>query len=125
MDSDPQIVDVILRDGSTLRLRPPGQADAPALVELFRGLSPESLHLRFHGIPALTPDLVEQLLEPDWVDRGALMGTVAGANGERAVAMAAYDRLRDPTKAEVSFTVADKLHGRGIVPGARLFCPLL
>ena len=56
---DPQIADVILRDGSTLRLRPPGEADASAVLELFLGLSPESLHLRFHGMPAVTPALVE------------------------------------------------------------------
>src|SRR4029450_6286381 len=100
MDSDPQIVDVILRDGSTLRLRPPGQADAPALVELFRGLSPESLHLRFHGMPAIPPALVEPLLEPDWDERGALIGTLADERGERVVAAAAYGQLRDPTAAE-------------------------
>ncbi len=118
MDSDPQIVDVILRDGSTLRLRPPGQADAPALVELFRGLSPESLHLRFHGMPAITPALVEPLIEPDWDKRGALIGTLADERRERVVAAAAYGQLRDPTAAEVSFAVADDLQGRGI--GTRL-----
>ena len=47
--ADPQVLDVILKDGSTLRLRPPAAADGPALLALFQGLSPESLHLRFHG----------------------------------------------------------------------------
>jgi acetate---CoA ligase (ADP-forming) len=115
---DPHVFDVILRDGSTLRLRPPGQADAPELLELFKGLSPESLHLRFHGLPALTPKLVEHALNPDWGERGALIGTLAEADGARVVAVATYDRLRDPTKAEVSFTVADALQGRGV--GTRL-----
>ena len=32
-------VDVILRDGSTLRLRAPGEADRQALVRFFEGLS--------------------------------------------------------------------------------------
>jgi acetate---CoA ligase (ADP-forming) len=109
---------VILRDGSTLRLRPPEQEDASELLELFRGLSLESLHLRFHGVPALTPALADRFLEPDWVERGALIGTLAGANGARVVAVATYDRLRDPSKAEVSFAVADELQGRGI--GTRL-----
>ena len=118
MERDPHVLDVILRDGSTLRLRPPEQADASQLLDLYRGLSLESLHLRFHGVPALTPALAERVLAPDWVERGALIGTLAGTNGARVVAVATYDRLRDPAKAEVSFAVADALQGRGI--GTRL-----
>jgi acetyl coenzyme A synthetase (ADP forming)-like protein len=116
--ADSHVYDVILRDGSTLRLRPPSHSDASELLAFYKGLSPESLHLRFHGVPALRPDLVEHVLEPDWLERGALVGTLAGANGTHVVALATYDRLRDPSKAEVSFAVADELQGRGI--GTRL-----
>ena len=42
-------VDVILRDGSTLRLRAPAQDDAGALVAFFTGLSERSFYQRFHG----------------------------------------------------------------------------
>ena len=41
--------DVVLRDGSTLRLRPTTPADAGALVEFFERLTPESRYLRFQG----------------------------------------------------------------------------
>ena len=41
--------DVVLRDGSTLRLRPPTRADLDAVIAFFSGLSPESMFLRFHG----------------------------------------------------------------------------
>jgi len=105
---------VILRDGGTLRLRPPGSDDADALLGLFSGLSERSLYLRFHGVPSIGPVLVEPFLEPDWVERGALVGTLAGADGEEIVALATFARLRDPTSAEVAFTVADEQQGRGI-----------
>ncbi len=112
-------VDVILRDGGTLRLRPPTAADADALVGFYRSLSTRSLHLRFHGLPAVGPRLVESLLEPDWVERGALLGTLTGDDGtERVVALANYVRLRDPAVAEAAFAVADGDQGRGI--GTRL-----
>ena len=112
-------VDVILRDGGTLRLRPPRREDAPALLDFFSGLSQESLHRRFHGLPNLRPQLVEPLLEPDWTARGALVGTLAGdGDGERVVAVANYVRLRDPALAESAFAVADSEQGRGI--GTRL-----
>jgi acetyl coenzyme A synthetase (ADP forming)-like protein len=111
-------VDVILRDGRTLRLRPPRRGDEDALLEFFRSLSERSLYLRFHGFPSLTPRLVEPLLEPDWVERGALLGTLVDDDGEQVVAVANYVRLRDPAAAEAAFAVADEHQRRGI--GTRL-----
>ena len=111
-------VDVILRDGGTLRLRPPTTADSEALLDFYRALSSQSLHRRFHGFPNLRPQLVESLLEPDWVERGALLGALADEDGERVVAIGNYVRLRDPALAESAFAVADDEQGRGI--GTRL-----
>ena len=110
--------DVILRDGGTLRLRSPGRDDADALLAFFAGLSSRSLYLRFHGLPELGPRLVESLAEPDWQERGVLLGALVDEDGERVVAVANYVRLRDPKLAETAFAVADEQQGRGI--GTRL-----
>jgi acetate---CoA ligase (ADP-forming) len=112
------VVDVILRDGTTLRLRPPRREDGDALLAFFRALSERSLYLRFHGFPALGPELVEQLFDPDWTERGALLGTFAEDGTEHIVAVANYERLRDPDLAEAAFAVADPYQRRGI--GTRL-----
>ncbi len=109
-------VDVILRDGSTLRLRPPARDDADALVRFFAELSDQSLYRRFHGHPSVDADLVAPDLEPDWVGRGALLGAVATDEGESVVTLAGYVRLRDREVAEVAFAVADGYQGRGIGP---------
>jgi acetyl coenzyme A synthetase (ADP forming)-like protein len=106
--------DVILRDGSTLRLRAPAAEDADALTDFFSELSEHSRYLRFHGFPALGPKLAEPLLEPDWDDRGALLASLDG----RVVAVANWVRLRDPRAAEVAFAVLDEFQRRGI--GMRL-----
>jgi acetyl coenzyme A synthetase (ADP forming)-like protein len=113
-----EAVDVILRDGGTLRLRPPTATDADALLGFYRALSRQSLHRRFHGLPNLGPQLVEALLEPDWTERGALVGALADGAAERVVAIGSYVRLRDPALAESAFAVADAEQGRGI--GTRL-----
>jgi acetyl coenzyme A synthetase (ADP forming)-like protein len=110
--------DVILRDGATLRLRAPRAEDAESLLEFFRGLSERSFYLRFHGFRHVDDRLVEPLLEPDWTERGALLATLAGEDGERVVAVANYVRLRDPAAAEAAFAVADEHQRRGI--GTRL-----
>ena len=110
----PGFVDVILRDGGTLRLRPPEAADASALTDFFAGLSERSLYLRFHGALTLKPSLVEPFLEPDWLERGALVGTLTDDGVEKIVALCNYARLRDPKVAEAAFTVADEHQSRGI-----------
>ncbi len=107
-------VDVILRDGSTLRLRAPARDDADALAAFFAELSERSFYLRFHGIRRVDDDLVRHFLEPDWQDCGVLIGEL----GDRIVAVAEYMRLRDESAAEAAFAVADELQGRGI--GTRL-----
>lgn len=106
--------DVILRDGTTMRLARPGQADRDAVLALFTGLSAESLGMRFRA--AVRPDesLVDPYLDADGVERAALIGTAQG----RVVALASFDRLRDPTAAEVAFTVDDAMQGNGV--GTRL-----
>jgi acetyl coenzyme A synthetase (ADP forming)-like protein len=118
--------DVILRDGTTLRLRPPVATDADSVLAFFQGLTAESVYRRFHGVPRITARLVEPFLDPDWHETGALVGTLAGSEDsgtepggpERIVALASYVRLRDATSAEAAFAVADELQGRGI--GMRL-----
>jgi acetyl coenzyme A synthetase (ADP forming)-like protein len=112
------VADVILRDGRTLRLRPPRGEDADGLLEFFRGLSEQSLYRRFHGFPQVGEQLVEPLLEPDWNERGALLATLAEDDRESVVAVANYVRLRDPALAEAAFAVADAHQRRGI--GTRL-----
>jgi acetate---CoA ligase (ADP-forming) len=106
----PTVVDVVLRDGSTMRLRPPSREDAARALAFFGELSDRSLYLRFHGRPIVDVHLVEPVLEPDWVERGALVGT----KDDRIVAIANYVRLRDARTAEVAFAVADEFQGRGI-----------
>ena len=110
--------DVILRDGRTLRLRPARNEDAEALLEFFRSLSERSFYMRFHGFRKVDDQIAKPLLEPNWQERGALLGTLADGEGEQVVAVANYVRLRDPTTAEAAFAVADEHQRRGI--GTRL-----
>jgi acetate---CoA ligase (ADP-forming) len=110
----PEYADVVLRDGSTMRFRPPHGDDLDSVIRFFRGLSDESLYRRFHGHPSVGPEMVEPILEPDWIERGALVGV----QGDQVVAAANYVRLREARTAEVAFAVADDFQGRGI--GTRL-----
>jgi acyl-CoA synthetase (NDP forming)/RimJ/RimL family protein N-acetyltransferase len=114
MSAAPLLADVILRDGRTLRLREPGHPDRDALAAFLERLSAESLRLRFFATLRPEARLVDPYLDPDWRQRGALMGTLAVGSDERVIALGSYARLRDPLAAEVAFAVADAEHGVGI-----------
>jgi acyl-CoA synthetase (NDP forming)/RimJ/RimL family protein N-acetyltransferase len=100
--------DVLLLDGSTLRLRAPTPEDHDDIVAFYDGLSPESRYLRFHGF-ARSDLAAKALIEASGHDRVGLIGRQGG----RIVAAAQYDVLREPGVAEVAFTVADDFRRRG------------
>src|SRR5215207_7061543 len=110
--------DVLLRDGTALRLRAPGRNDIVAMLALFEHLSERSLYFRFHGSPPLQPGLVAPFAEPDWAERGSLIGSVGENGTERVIALGSWARLRVPGRAEIAFAVADDYQGRGV--GTRL-----
>jgi acyl-CoA synthetase (NDP forming)/RimJ/RimL family protein N-acetyltransferase len=100
--------DVLLLDGSTLRLRAPTPDDFEDIVAFYDGLSPESRYLRFHGF-GRTDLAAKSLIEATGQDRVGLIGRQGG----RIVAAAQYDVLREPGVAEVAFAVADDFRRRG------------
>jgi acetate---CoA ligase (ADP-forming) len=97
-----------------MRLSAPRPEDTDALIAFFQGLSDESRYSRFHGQPLIDERAVAPMVDPDWAERGALVGTYE----DEIVALGSYVRLRDLRTAEVAFAVADDFQGRGI--GTRL-----
>jgi acetyl coenzyme A synthetase (ADP forming)-like protein len=107
--------DVVLRDGSTLRLRPTSAADEPALLDFFERLSPESRYLRFQGAVSLDAHLIAPFLRSDGDESLSLIGELIGDDGAvRVIGLGTWVRLRDPARAEVAFVVADEFQRRGI-----------
>jgi acetyl coenzyme A synthetase (ADP forming)-like protein len=105
-----EAVDVALRDGSSIHIRPVRDADAVAMRGFFEGLSSDSICFRFFGLPNLDW-ATKWSIDVDYSDRYALVAT-AGSNGT-IVAHGAYVRI-NAGRAEVAFVVADKWQKRGI-----------
>jgi acetyl coenzyme A synthetase (ADP forming)-like protein len=102
--------DVVLRDGSTVHVRPVRAAGQAAIRTFLEGLSAESIGFRFFGIPNL--DWVTNWsVDVDYADRFALV--VNGGKATAILAHAAYVR-EEGAAAEVAFMVADAWQGRGI-----------
>jgi len=105
----PLVRDVILRDGTPLRLRAPTPADYDDIKAFYDGLSEDSLCTRFHGA-VRTEGPARSDAEADGDTRVVLIGWRA----DRVVASGSYDRLREPSVAEVAFAVAEDFQGRGV-----------
>ena len=101
--------DVLLRDGSSLRLEATTPDDFEDLAAFYDGLSSESRYFRFHGY-GRTDRAARAEADASGIDRLALIGRHEG----RVVAVASYEGLREPQVAEVSFAVADEFQRRGI-----------
>jgi RimJ/RimL family protein N-acetyltransferase/predicted CoA-binding protein len=103
--------DVVLRDGSTLRLRPIRPGDAEGLRLLHDRLSLQSQRFRFFGLATSRAGEVSRLLRADHDNEFVLVAEA----GDRLVGVATYIRdSTQPERAEVAFAIADALQGRGV-----------
>lgn len=108
--------DVALRDATSVHLRPIRGDDWPLLLALYDRLSSESLRFRFFAQPDKDAGRASYLSHVDYDRRYALVAELNGA----IVGVARWERLDErPSHAEVAFTVADELQGRGL--GTSLF----
>jgi acetyl coenzyme A synthetase (ADP forming)-like protein len=101
-------IDVVLRDGSTVHVRPATPADVDAVAAFLDGLSPDARWFRFLGGGMSAARAARGL-----IDRGVGLVATAGADGH-VVAHACFVPERTGDRAELAFAVADAWQGRGI-----------
>lgn len=103
--------DVVLRDGGTANLRPMTPQDADAVQAFHMAQSQNSVYLRFFTYKAkLTTKELKRFTELDYTDRVAFVIT----RSSEIIGIGRYDRLDDPTQAEVAFNISDLYQGRGL-----------
>jgi acetate---CoA ligase (ADP-forming) len=113
VDGPEHAADVVLRDGSTVRVRAVRPGDDGRMLEFLLGLTPETLALRFFGASSeeALRTTAGRLACADGGDAFALVATIG--RDEQIVGHAIYS-VDSPGHAEVAFVVADRYHGRGL-----------
>jgi acetate---CoA ligase (ADP-forming) len=104
--------DVVLRDGSSVHVRPVRAEDAAAVKVLLKGLSPKSIALRFF---CGYPDLDRAVSWATEVQDQHRYGLIASGADGRVVAHAGWEREPDhPERAEIAFAIADAMQHNGL-----------
>ena len=103
--------DVVLRDGSTVRIRVMRPTDEPRLLTLLQSLSEESRWLRFYSSASGSALAAEAHREAN-LDH--TFGLLAFSGAEERVVGNAFFAVLDEHSAEVAFTITNDFQARGL-----------
>ena len=107
--------DHVLKDGTTVHVRPIRADDGQRLLGMWGRTSAESRRLRFHGSFNLDEHNVKRFIDLDPALQFAVVATRGRGEHERIVAVARYERDPDQLDhAEFAALVQDDLQGRGV-----------
>ena len=94
----------MLRDGSTLAVRPIRVGDEAELARFFSALSLESHVLRFFAAVSNADASAKKMVQVDYVKRYGIVAQ--GGAGQQIVGHAMYVEI-EPRKAELALAIAD------------------
>jgi acetate---CoA ligase (ADP-forming) len=102
---------VVLRDGSTIAVRPIRPDDEPELARFYTDLSLESRVFRFFAAVANADSSVKRMVEVDYTSR---YGIVASAGADQRIVGHAMYVATGPGHAELALAIADTYQGKGL-----------
>lgn len=106
-------VDVALRDGSTVRIRPVLPEDIDLIDALFVRLSEDSSLMRFHGATSPSRAMLQGFVEVDYRTRLSLVAETGIGAQRTAIALATYIQTEEQ-RAEMAIVVDDAYQGLGV-----------
>ena len=114
----------VLDDGTQVNFRPVHPTDVPAMKDLFKKLSEQTMYYRFLSkVKHMSFKQIQNFVYVDHRSEVAIVGTLPEAYGDEIIAIGRYYLDPRTNRAEVAFVIQDRWQGRGI--GTFLFRYLL
>jgi len=106
--------EAVLKDGSTILLRPIKKEDVQLWLDFIGRLSPHTKYLHFQHVLNLTAEDADRACSVDYDNTFAIVAEVIGGEYKEIVGIGRYYRLPDQHSAEVAFVTEDAHQGKGI-----------
>lgn len=105
----------LMRDGTSVNIRPVKPTDEVALQEFFYSHSEETVYNRyFRPVRALPHATAQGLVNIDYEHDMAILATTGAIGKEKIVGLGRYVRDKDGDLAEVAYTIHDQYQGQGL-----------
>jgi acyl-CoA synthetase (NDP forming)/GNAT superfamily N-acetyltransferase len=105
----------LLTDGSYVRIRRAAPEDWQAVHDFAAALGPESVYRRFFGLPNDPGRIVANAVcAPGGPATPSERGALLALRADEVVGLAQWIGTGKPGEAEIAFTVADSMHGKGV-----------
>src|SRR5262245_18161347 len=109
------VIDVQLRDGRHVTVRPIREEDRDRLQDAIRSLSVQSSYHRFFSpLPKLPSKLLQRATQPDAERELQLVAVVGDEAQEKIIGGARYGAIADTRDCEFAVAVVDAWHGLGL-----------
>ena len=107
--------EVVLRDGTHIRLRPILPDDQDRLIAFYDRLSRHTAYQRFFSVMRrLPPDWAHLLANVDYQSRLALLAEHGDPATPTLIGVARYEPTDQPDTAEIAFVIQDEWQNRGL-----------
>lgn len=104
----------VLKDGTSILIRPVRGEDEPAMRRFFESLSDETVVSRFGLLSkSITHEKLVRFCQIDY-DRELAFVSVVGEAGKEIIGDATLNKLPDLENAELSFMISDQWQGKGV-----------
>lgn len=107
--------EVLLKDGSRIKLRPIRREDTEQWLDFVRRLGPDSMYLHFHHVlKKMELEDAIRFCSVDYNNTFALVAEVLREQRSEIVAIGRYYRLPNKYSAEIALAIEDIYQGKGI-----------
>jgi GNAT superfamily N-acetyltransferase len=104
----------LLTDGTCVQIRSAGPGDWQVVHDFGAGLGRESVYRRFFAVPGDPGRIIAHAVCAPPAGAAPERGALLALRGDAVVGLAEWIGTGTPGAAEIAFTVADGLHGRGV-----------